>query len=229
MEREQSAQEQQPVRSLPCDILLWSPRVSLAAITTTPTSTTTTTKIITMSWLRPEILLQVSAEQGDHEQVARFLDQGVDVNWHHPGFIGCVPLHRAADRGHESCVRLLLDRHADVNAMDDNRWTALHYTVWGGHEACVRLLLDRHASVNATDFDQQTPLSLCAVGGHVSVARLLLDRRADINAADDSHRTPLYVAARNDHESVVRLFLERGADATIVSVRRRCPCASGDR
>lgn len=63
-------------------------------------------------------LLQVGAE-GQEVIVQRLLEEGVQSNT-----LGCycqIPLARAADRGIETIVRLLLSRD-DVIADDPNRW-----------------------------------------------------------------------------------------------------------
>jgi ankyrin repeat protein len=52
---------------------------------------------------------------------------------------GCTPLHLTAQRGHLECMRLLVDRGAEVNAAD--KVTAHSNT----------LLVDRGAEVNAAD------------------------------------------------------------------------------
>jgi ankyrin repeat protein len=56
-------------------------------------------------------------------------------------------LQAATDLGDESMVRLLPDKGADVDAMDesDKPWTALHIAASKGHEKIVRLLIDRSA------------------------------------------------------------------------------------
>jgi len=55
-----------------------------------------------------------AAERGDYEQVTVALDQGADINWRNPDN-DRTALHVAARQGHESVVRLLLDRGADTS------------------------------------------------------------------------------------------------------------------
>jgi ankyrin repeat protein len=49
-------------------------------------------------------------------------------------------LHRAAEFGHDTVVRLMLEEGADVEAKNGNGETALHVAARRGHEAVVQLL-----------------------------------------------------------------------------------------
>src|SRR5438270_8939989 len=76
-----------------------------------------------------------------------------------------VALSRAAARGQEATVRLLLELKADVNARVHNG-TALQRAAWYGHEAVVRLLLEHKVDVDARDIFGGTALHQAAYNGH---------------------------------------------------------------
>lgn len=46
-----------------------------------------------------------------------------------------------------ACITLLLDSGANIDAVDDNRNTPLHYSAGYGQAECVELLLKRCVSV----------------------------------------------------------------------------------
>jgi Ankyrin repeats (3 copies)/NACHT domain len=71
---------------------------------------------------------------------------------------GKIALQRAALRGHETTVRVLLEKGADVDARDSYGQTALQGAASGGHEATVRLLLEKGADVDVRDKDRRTTL-----------------------------------------------------------------------
>ncbi|OBS58701.1 hypothetical protein A6R68_10174, partial [Neotoma lepida] len=50
-------------------------------------------------------------------------------------------LIKAAQRQHEECVKILLDKGADSNAVDASQNTALHYTVYNNDTSIATKLL----------------------------------------------------------------------------------------
>jgi hypothetical protein len=127
-----------------------------------------------------------------------------------------IPLHCAAENGHEAIVLLLLDHKAHVNAKDHNGYTALHWATGIGHKEIVRLLLEHEADSNAKDHDRETPLSWAVLRRDEAVVRLLLEHKADVDAKGNDGRTPLYWAVLRRDEAVVRLLLEhKEADVNV--------------
>ena len=62
---------------------------------------------------------------------------------------GWTTLHSTA-AGHDSIVRLLSDKDADVSATDKDGDTALFTAAFSGMKSMVDLLLKREADANAT-------------------------------------------------------------------------------
>ena len=63
----------------------------------------------------PDISIHKAPEEGNIEAVKKHLTAGTDVSAKESG-LGTAPLHRAAFRGHEAIVELLIAEGADVNA-----------------------------------------------------------------------------------------------------------------
>ena len=85
----------------------------------------------------------------------------------------------AADQGKLEEIRSLLDRGANINAVDTIKNTPLHRASRNGHHQCVELLLDRGANINAVDASNDTPLHSASIYGHHQCIELLIDRGAD--------------------------------------------------
>lgn len=65
-----------------------------------------------------------------------------------------TPLFHAASEGHNTCVQVLLDAGASVDAQDENQNTPVHYAAWRGHIDCLNLLLSARArQLKATEVE----------------------------------------------------------------------------
>ena len=67
-------------------------------------------------------------KEKDLQIAERLIDIGADLNIQ-SGIDQLTCLHLAALSGHLGLVQLLLAKGADVNAQDNNRWTALHWAI----------------------------------------------------------------------------------------------------
>jgi ankyrin repeat protein len=124
---------------------------------------------------------------------------------------GKTALHRAAARGHETVVRLLLENGAGVDVQNKYGATALHRAAAHGHETVVRLLLENGAGVGVWDKFGAMALHRAATNGHEMIVRLLLKNGVSVDVQDKFGTTALYWAAAHGHETVVRLLLKNGA------------------
>ena len=76
-------------------------------------------------------------------------------------------------------IRSLLDRHANINAVNTGKFTPLHWASRNGHHQCIELLLDRGANINAVNTGKFTPLHYASSYGQYQCVELLIDRGAD--------------------------------------------------
>ena len=71
--------------------------------------------------------LHEAAYSGELSTLRECLRAGFKADEPDPEWGGKTPLHIACARGRTSCVSLLLDCGADVNALTDYGWSAAHY------------------------------------------------------------------------------------------------------
>ena len=120
-------------------------------------------------------------------------------------------LVQAAARGDGAAVRQLLRQKVDVNAVDRDGATALHYAIWADDLGLADELSRAGAKVTAANAFGVTPIYLAVDNGNAAIVRRLLDAGADVNTADATGDTLLMAAIRTGNQEVVRLLIDRGA------------------
>lgn len=126
------------------------------------------------------------------------------------------PLHLAAYSGRVDLIRMLLDRGAGLNLLDDNENNALHHATMNynssGAEATVEFLLSRGINSDIRNMQGNTALHYAADSGDIKVIKALLRLMADANIKNEDGNTPLHMAAMNGNMAAVRLLVHYGGD-----------------
>ena len=134
--------------------------------------------------------------------------------------MGNTPLHLAAANGHATCVRLLLEKGANLTSRNSVGETPLHVSAFNGHFHCMLLLLvessDPESNTNIKDNHGKKPVEFVSPSGKTALhkciensninpsasgsnasyecAEKLLDLgKADANAMDNQSVTPLHI------------------------------------
>lgn len=96
----------------------------------------------------------------------------------------------AVQAGHEEVVALLLERGADVNAVDTHLQTSLHWACFYGRSGVVRILLAQDGvNCNPRKVNGDTPLRLAVIGNHEESVRAMVgDGRVEVK---DAHGEPM--------------------------------------
>lgn len=151
-----------------------------------------------------------AARRADREEVARLLQQKVDVNAAEGD--GTTALHWASYRDDLPSAEALIRAGANVNAANDLGATPLWAACQNGSAAMVRRLLEAGANPNAALLLGETPILVASHSGNVDVVRQLLARGAQVNARAARGQTALMWAVAQQHPDVVRVLLANGAD-----------------
>lgn len=83
-------------------------------------------------------------------------------------------LHIAADKGHLSCVHVLVQAGAQLDVMDRNQLTPLMLAASKGKADVVKYLMKIGADVTLKGEDGMTALHMAAKSGHLEVCRIIL-------------------------------------------------------
>ncbi|EFJ30043.1 hypothetical protein SELMODRAFT_270723 [Selaginella moellendorffii] len=106
-----------------------------------------------------------------------------------------TPWWQGAKKADESkLMELLEDEGRDVDAIDDNKRTALLFAAGLGSESCVRSLIEAGADIDWQDQDGYTALHIAAGYVHSNVVKALLELGADPDVEDSKGRSSLKLA-----------------------------------
>ena len=122
-----------------------------------------------------------------------------------------APLADAAEKADWARVRALMAEKADVNAVQADGMTALHWAVQRDDADVAKALLAAGANAKAENRYGVTPLSLACTNGNEEVVRALLAAGADANTTLRGGETALMTAARVGRVGPVKALLDTGA------------------
>ncbi|MEZ0223521.1 MAG: ankyrin repeat domain-containing protein [Alphaproteobacteria bacterium] len=180
-----------------------------------------------------------AADEGSHGCLRILLDHGISPDGEGRGSL----LYRAARKGAEKAVALLLERGAAPNDADDFSDAPLRIAITGGHTGCVDLLLkhgadplklawdgkekitDEQAAQKAggeieklvTAAARKFHLIVAAGANDTSLMKTLLDEGAPIETVDRFGATALLEAVKQRHVDAVRFLLEHHANVNYKS------------
>lgn len=128
-----------------------------------------------------------AASKGDLVTVKTLLSENPDLA-NAADEKGSAPLHSACYEGHPEVVEFLLEKGADIEALNGRGFTPLQLAVYGGRRDVVELLLEKGADINAENKQMgMTVLDLAFLGEiqarKLDIAPLLIEKGAtfDIN------------------------------------------------
>ncbi|WMV52394.1 hypothetical protein MTR67_045779 [Solanum verrucosum] len=137
---------------------------------------------------------ELHAERGSGDNLTGSIDQPLED--------GDTALHLTCLYGHLSCVQLLLERGASLEAKDEDGALPLHDACAGGYTEIAQLLINSAPDpdcvkrmLESVDVEGDTPLHHAARGEHVNVIRLLLASGAYPSRTNIYGKTPSELAA----------------------------------
>ncbi len=158
-----------------------------------------------------EMLIRGAEGEGDIKLVQEALKEKADVNY--KNIYGFTALMIAADNGHESIVKLLLENGADPDLQNDEDDTALILAASHRcrHDNIVELLLDGGANPDIKGGENNATALMWAIPDNCkSIVELLLHRGVNLDIKDKTGDTALMWAVYNNYPLIVKLLLEAG-------------------
>jgi ankyrin repeat protein len=144
---------------------------------------------------------------------------------------GSTPLMTAALNGHLSVVQVLLKHGVEVNARNEDSWSALAVAAQKGCLQITKLLLAAHAEVDAVTDRGYTPLMLAVKAGHLELTKVLVEHGAQVNHfrfdwLEDKlapakipllygYLSPLMLAINTGDVALIEFLLQQEADLSL--------------
>ncbi|KAG8174682.1 hypothetical protein JTE90_027152 [Oedothorax gibbosus] len=113
--------------------------------------------------------------------------------------------------GKEEEVRESIIAGAHVNAVEEYKWTNLHWAAGLGYKDIVTDLLEKGAKVDQKTPNGDTALLLAAEQGYKDIVTALLEKGANVDQKTARGYTALLFAAKNGYKDIVTALLEKGA------------------
>lgn len=114
--------------------------------------------------------------------------------------------------GNTTAAREYLGSRTDVNQLQPDGTSALHWAVYYDDVALVQTLLEKGAAVDTRNIFGASPLSQAAILANPKVLDLLLQAGADPDERGADEQTALMIVARTPNVAAAELLIAAGAD-----------------
>ena len=156
--------------------------------------------------------LHFSVQNGSHELVKFFTDQGADI--HRKTNNGVTCLHIAAAHGHLNLCKTLKNKYEfNLHVTDDYGWKALHRSALSGSYDLVKFFADNGTDIYLKTREGMNCLHIAAAKAHLNLCKALMkihNFKGDM--ADNYGWTALHRSALNGSYDLVKLFAENETD-----------------
>ncbi|KAH7555126.1 hypothetical protein BM1_07787 [Bipolaris maydis] len=164
--------------------------------------------------------LAIAAYCGHEAIVRQLLLHGVLIEPSIPSRHSDCPsniMHLAAMRGHDTILKLLLDHGADVDLLNSDGRTALHFAVAYGSVPATMVLLEAQTNVNIQDNWGWTPLHEAAAykNGNLEIFQQLINYGSAIYLRSHLGRTILHDAVLAGNIHLFRMLVKTQADVNV--------------
>ena len=121
---------------------------------------------------------------------------------------------KASELGYQKAAAYLLSNGADVNAIDNNGLTALHWALRSDQVDTFRFLVERGADIEIADNYSITPAFAAALFGRADLYLYLREHGARIDQVLDDGTTIIHAAVSGGQRAIVRMYLRRATIST---------------
>jgi ankyrin repeat protein len=100
-----------------------------------------------------------------------------------------------------------IDSGTDLNSLDENGMTPLHFASDRGAIDIINLLLDNGAQIDSVNDEGQTSLMYAIICEHIEIVKLLLEKNANLKIISTDGSTAISLG-KDSIEDIALLFEE---------------------
>jgi uncharacterized protein len=153
--------------------------------------------------------------------VPKMIAQGAEVNA--PGPAGS-PLHEAAENGNLAMTKLLIEKGAQVNRVNDLGESPVYLALENAHPDLAAFLAESGADLNLADKLGNTPLHALAAANRAGLIAKACGLGANPNGQNLLGETPLHIAAAHSLEQVASVLIDScGANMNLQEIHGLSP------
>lgn len=118
-------------------------------------------------------------------------------------------------------IKPMIDAGSDVNANDNDGWTALMWASWSGLPSVLDELVKNGAAIDVVDTNGYTPCMLAAMRGNVAIVRYLVEEHAvDLNAKNRDGKTAMDLATETYEKNIAPgVWMESEKDSRLEGMK----------
>lgn len=146
--------------------------------------------------------------------IEKFIEKGCKINEPFDDELTAI-IHLVADAGRSDLLEFMISSGADVNLIDREKGTPLHYATRNKDLEMIKALISNGADLNVPNSNNEILLHVAAgIYGmeNYELIEYLLEKGANPSALDKWNSSPLMVAVTNQADiKIFDLFAERGS------------------
>ena len=129
-------------------------------------------------------------------------------------------LHLASFRGNIKVIKLLIENHADINAVTNSGYNMIHKAAMGNKPSAIIFFNKKYnMDLEATDENKMTALHLATRNCMENSVIYLLNLGINVNLRDKDGNTALHYAVRKEQIRIIKKLIQRGAVLPSLSLK----------